>query len=212
MAMDRPRLRLGTTLACAVAASLCVAVGLVEAQQDDAFTREEQNRIRAGELVARNVTRREGRFAMRGGTSWQLVHAPVDQVWAAVTDTRAYPHLIPALERARLVSQDGDERVVHMQHRYSFATASYFARVRLEPQRYHMSFTLDRTRPHDLRAGRGFITLSAYEEDNTIVTWGVLADIGGGAVLSVFGPLVDDWLLKVPLCVRNHVEPGRPGC
>jgi hypothetical protein len=177
----------------------------------EAFTDAERQRLRAGELVVRNVSRREGRYRMVGGTSWQRVHAPLEQVWETLQDTSAYPRLIPALDRAVLVRDDDDTRLLHMRHSYSFATASYFARVTIDAERYHMRFDLDRSRPHDLRAGRGFISLSPYRGD-TIVSWGVLADVGGGVMMEVVGPLLDDWMLAVPRCVREYVEPGHPGC
>lgn len=193
--------------------ALALAVGPGAVAQEDArgFTARERTRLRAGELVVRNERRREGPYRLIGGTSWQRVHAPIEQVWETVLDTSAYPRLIPALEHAELVRDDDDTRLVLMRHRYSFASASYFARVTIDAERHHVRFDLDRTRPADLRAGRGFISLSPYRGD-TIVSWGVLADPGGGVITDVFGPLMHDWMLAVPRCVREYIEPGHPGC
>lgn len=190
--------------------SLTAAV-MVARGEDEEFSPSERQRLRAGELVTRRVSRREGPYRMVGGSSWQRVHAPVDQVWATVLDTSTYTRLIPALQRAEVVREEDDTRLLHMQHRYSFATASYYARARIDAERYHIRFDLDRTRPHDLRAGRGFIAVTPYRGD-TIVSWGVLADVGGGVMMEVVGPMLNDWMLAVPRCVREYVEPGHPGC
>lgn len=198
-------------LSAALFGSALLGSGAIAQPSERAFTVAERARLRAGELVVRNDTRREGAHRMIGGTSWQRVHAPIEQVWEAVLDTSAYPRLIPALERAELVRDDDSVRLIRMHHRYSFATASYFARVSIDPERHHIRFDLDRSRPSDLRAGRGFITLSPYRGD-TIVSWGVLADPGGGVIAEVFGSLMHDWMLAVPRCVREYVEPGHPGC
>jgi len=129
-----------------------------------------------------------------------------------VLDTSAYPRLIPSLQEASVVQESDAERVVHMQHRYSIASAEYYARVRIEEDLHRVRFDLDRSRPHDLRAGRGFLTLSPYR-DGTIVTWGALADLGSGMIQNVFGSVLNDWMLRVPRCVRDAVEPGRhPSC
>jgi carbon monoxide dehydrogenase subunit G len=198
-------------VAGALLAGAAVPRGIAAQETAEPFSLDEQRRLRAGELVTRDVARREGPFRMQGGTSWNRVHAPIDEVWAMVDDLSAYPRLIPSLDEARLIEEQGDERLIYMRHAYSLATASYYARVHLEPERYHVRFDLDVTRPHDLRAGRGFITLSPFHGD-TIVAWGVLADVGGGLVTQVFGSMMQQWMLEVPRCIKNEIELGYSRC
>lgn len=195
---------------CALAAFVAAGAG---AQDDDQrpFTRSERHRLQAGELVARHTTRREGPFHYIGGTSWQRVRAPISQVWETVLDVDQYPRLIPSLASARVLEDQGGSRLMRMEHRYSVAHASYFARVAVDHEHHTLRFELDRSRPHDLRAGRGFLSLSEYQGD-TIVTWGALADMGGGMVMEVFGPMVRDWVLRVPRCVRDSIEIPGGGC
>lgn len=211
----RPRSRLVAASLLCVAASLFAGAAFTEdgaaQESDESFSLVEQRRLRAGELVTRDASRQEGPFLMRGGTSWHRVHAPIDAVWETVNDLSAYPRLIPSLEEARLIEEQGDERLVYMHHAYSLATASYYARIRTEPERYRVRFDLDATRPHDLRAGRGFITLTPFHGD-TIVAWGVLADVGHGIVTQVFGPVMREWMLAVPRCIKNEIELGHSRC
>ena len=44
-----------------------------------------------------------------------------------------------------------------------------------------LEFHLDASRPHDIRSGRGFLSLSPYR-GGTIVSWGMLVDPGAGVV------------------------------
>lgn len=198
-------------VALGLAAAAVSAAGAAAQSSSAPFTAAERRRLRAGELVKREVTRSEGPYHLVGGTSWQRVDAPLERVWQLVRDPRHYPRIIPSLTHVRVVGRDGSDRVIHMEHRQSLATAEYYARVHLDEADHRVRFELDRGRPHDVRAGRGFIALSPYHGD-TIVAWGVLADIGGGILQHVFGPTLNEWLLEVPRCVRNQIEHGHSGC
>ena len=193
--------------------ALLLVVGLpaaAHAQGADApFTAAERRALTAGELVRRNISRTEGRHAMYGGTSWMRVRAPIERVWALVEDPATYPRLIPSLATTRVVEERGADRVVHMHHDYAIATTDYYVRMRFDRDRWTMRFELDDSRPHDtLRSGRGFIQLSSYRGD-TIVSWGMLADVGAGVIVQIFGPVLNERLLLPPRCVRDELEPGR---
>ena len=105
-----------------------------------------------------------------------------------------------------------DNHSIFLRHSYSFVHASYYARVRIQRDDHTIRFDLDRSRPHDIRDGRGFITLDRYGDDETIVTWGVMADVGSGILTGVFAPVIHDWILRVPWCVRGRMEPGQGTC
>jgi carbon monoxide dehydrogenase subunit G len=177
-----------------------------------AFTPVERARLLAGELVRRPDARREGSGRYIGGTSWQRVHAPREAVWRVVNDVSNYPRLIPGVDRAEVVEDRGAERVVLLRHSYSFVSASYSARVRVDEDAYTITFELDPSRPHDISDGRGFITPYRYGADETIVTWGVRADVGSGIHTGVFAPVIHDWILRGPWCGRGRMEPGHGSC
>lgn len=166
----------------------------------------------AGELVRRPDARREGNGRYIGGTSWQRVRASRETVWRVINDVSNYTRLIPGVDRAQVLEERAEHRVVSLRHSYSFVSASYSARVRVDADAHTIYFELDSTRPHDIRDGRGFITLDRYGEDETIVTWGVMADVGSGILTGVFAPVIHDWILRVPWCVRGRMERGRGSC
>ncbi len=203
--------RMNRTSAVGLSA-LALVASVAAAQRPSAgapFTEEERQRLLAGELVRRPDARREGNFSYIGGTSWMRVAAPREQVWEVIDDVSRYPRLIPGVSDARVVEELGSRRVIYLRHTYSFVSAAYHASVRSDRRRWTLTFELDPTRPHDVRDGRGFITLDRYGRGETIVTWGVMADVGSGIITGVFAPVIHDWILKVPWCVRGELEPSR---
>lgn len=180
--------------------------------RDHAFTSEERRALRAGRLVRRPRQHRRGGFRYIGGTSWQRVRAPRRDVWAVVLDVRNYPQLIPAVSEARVVQDRGARRLLFLSHRMSLAQVSYFAWAEVDATSRTIRFELDRSRPHDVRDGRGFLTVDAYGAEASIVTWGVMADPGVGVLTGLIGPSLQDWILRVPWCLRGMVEHRAPGC
>jgi hypothetical protein len=196
-------------LACAVA--LVGASGAAQ-QQEEAFTPAEQRALVSGELLRRDLSRREGSSRLYGGASWQRVHAPIEDVWEVATDPRSLTQLIPSLDEVRVVADHGSSRVIYMHHSYTIAETAYHVRMEVDDAARSLRFRLDRSRPHDIREGRGFLSLSSYRGD-TIVAWGMLVDPGAGVVTQIFGPMLNEWLLLPPRCMRDVVEPGRtPTC
>lgn len=196
-----------------LATGLALVDGRVNAQESGAaFTSRERAALRSGELVRRSVTRREGGRRYIGGTSWQRVRAPRETVWRVINDVRSYRRIIPGVAAAEVVETSGAHRTVLLRHRYAFVNASYYAQVHADHDAYTLSFRLDRSRPRDIEDGRGFITLEPYGEDETIVTWGVMADVGSGILTGVLAPVLHDWILRVPWCVRARMEPSEESC
>jgi len=194
----------------------CAMFGLaaldVRAQEGAEFTAAERRSLRGGELVRRQSQRVEGGARLIGGTSFIRVRAPVERVFEEITDTSAYPRLIPAVVEARLVEEHGDRRVVYLRHELSLVSVGYHVDVRIDRAAHSVRFELDPTRPHDVRAGRGFLSVSRYRRTDSIVTWGVMADPGNAVLTSLFGGVIQDWILRVPWCLRGRLEPGQQGC
>lgn len=200
-----------TTVQAAVvlAGIAIVACGAATAQdRGGAFDAAERRALVAGELVRRNLSRREGGEQLFGGASWQRVRAPIERVWELATDARALTRLIPSLDEARIVEERGSSRLLYMHHSYGIGAASYYVRMDLDHDARSLRFRVDPSRRHDIRAGRGFLSLSTYRGD-TIVAWGMLVDPGSGVVTQIFGPMLNEWLLLPPRRVRDELEGTR---
>lgn len=177
------------------------------------FTSDEAARLRAGGLVRRPA--RWGREV--GGTSWQRIHAPVSVVWNAIANTRNFQHLLPGVSEAReIMAVDAPrgerEAVVYIRHHMSIVSASYYARTEFRPETNTVRFWLDRSLPHAVEGGRGFLKVHRYRQNESIVEWGVRADPGPGLLGGIVGRLVSDWILKVPWCVKSFVEARAHRC
>ena len=71
-----------------------------------------------------------------------------------------------------------------------------------------MTFDLDPRRPNDVRAARGFLTLSRWPDDpdRTLVSWGILAAVDDGLVGDLVRPQLHDWMLRVPSTMRRYLH------
>ncbi|MFK7990311.1 MAG: SRPBCC family protein [Sandaracinaceae bacterium] len=200
--------RPGGTGVWALAAVLCF-LGSASAQQaEDGFSADERRRLGAGELITRPVERRRGQHTLTGGSSWQVLEHSPGETWRALADTSAYPRLLPATESARVVAHQPGERVVQLRHGVGFASAQYHLRMRFDHDRRDISFRLDPQRRNDLRAAWGFIHVEPYEDDEsrTLLSFGAMADPGGGALGGLVRPQMREWMLRVPETVRNYLN------
>jgi hypothetical protein len=67
-------------------------------------------------------------------------------------------------------------------------------------------FRVDHSKPHDIRAGWGFIRIRPYKDNRTLVSFGALVDIGDGVFVSIARPAVRRDLLKIPHFLKQHLE------
>jgi len=180
--------------------------------QSSGFSSDERDALARGELVRRNIGNDPATGRVFGGVSFLHIDLPIETVWAKAKDPAALTALIPSLSTARVVQEGDGTRVVAMHHSYGVGETDYFLRMALDDEHYEMRFEVDRSRPHDVASGRGFLSLRRYR-GGTFVTWGMRIEPGMGLVGELFGPMLDGWLLKPPLCLRDAVEPGRePSC
>jgi carbon monoxide dehydrogenase subunit G len=173
--------------------------------QSRGFTADERAALLRGELVRRDLSRREGGRMTYGGASWQRVEAPIETVWARSTEVSVLTRVIPSVDRARVVEERDGQRIVHIHHSYGIGETEYHIRMRLDHAARSLSFELDGSRPHDIVAGRGHMTLTPYR-GGTIVEWGMLVDPGSGLVMELFGPMLGEWLLLPPRCLRDELR------
>ncbi|MBX3273324.1 MAG: SRPBCC family protein [Sandaracinaceae bacterium] len=211
-------MRKGTARAlAAVASALLVGTGVAQqptgAETSEGFSAEERRRLSSGQLVTRPVERQRGGMHLIGGSAWQVIEQPAEVTWRALEDTAAYVHMLPAAQDARLVGRQGEDRIVAIRHAAGLVRARYHLRMTLDPARRDLAFRLDRQRPSDLRAAWGFLHVTPYEESPTrsLVSYGVMADPGGGVLGGVLRGQLHDWLLRVPSTIRGYLHGAGAG-
>lgn len=171
------------------------------------LTQNEQRALDAGELVVREATRSEGSLDLVGGTSYQLIDAKPDVLWKALLDTPRYPRMMPRVLEAKLVSQDDDERTVYLrQGAAGILEKRYYLTLDVDEERRDIAFALDRRRPHNVEAAWGFCSLRPYRDGRVLLTYGVMADMGGGLFGWFLRSSVHEWMLKTPSLIKRFIE------
>lgn len=191
------------------AAAVLVLTPLAHASaQDTGFSRDERARLRQGELVVRSEARERGQHRLIGGTSFQVIDASPEAVWRAVLDTPRYPRFIPIAVEAREVEHSDTRRLVMLRHEQGPVELSYHVDVAVQADRKTLQFRVDRTRPGDVSEGWGFLQVRPFGENQTIVTFGIFADVGSGMVAGFFRPRLHEWMMRVPAELRRYLDGG----
>lgn len=201
----------------AVVLALVLATHAFAGSFGASFSDDEWRKLEAGELVARRQTSRRDGLELIGGSSWQVIDAPPDAVFRALLDTGHYTRMMPQVLEAKLVAERGaassasagttSERTVFVrQGQKGIAEKRYYLRLNVNETKRDITFAVDDARPHDLRAAWGFYTVRPYKDGKTLLAYGILADLGGGILESVFGDEIHEWMLKTPWMVKRFVE------
>ena len=197
-------MRAGLIAACV----LLAFVRTVAAQTDPAFTAQERSKLAAGDLVTRRLNMQRTGNSLLGGTSWQVIDAPLDVVWQALHDIARYPKTLPAVSEARLAARQGDHRIVNIRHRLWPFGVAYFLSIHSDLGTRTIDFALDDTRPRDIESAVGFVRVVRYDDKRTLVAFGVLAVVGHGIIASVTRPIIQTWMLRVPSTLKKFLESG----
>lgn len=182
--------------------------GSAQDEGGEQFTDAERRALDAGRLVAHRRSERRGSLVHFGGTSFQTIDRPIEEVWRAVSDAATYRSLLPQVESVRVVARGEHDAVVRLEHAYGILRAAYHLRLRFDDDRYDLAFDLDTSRPNDVRSARGFLTLSEWPGDRrrTLVSWGILAAVDDGLVGGLVRPQLHHWMLRVPTTMRGYLE------
>ena len=199
------------TIAAIAMFVLLSASGEVFAQPLPSLSPDEARELKQGRLVMHPKTFRAGGARMFGGTSWQKVDLPPEVVWQAVLDTSRYPNMLPQVSEARLLGQSRPaSRVVFVRHGQGVVSARYHLVMQCRTLTRTATFHVDQTRPGSLNRGRGYMAVQPYGEEGSLMTFHIMADVGGGMVTSLLRPQIQEWMLRVPQTIKRYVEgPGR---
>jgi ribosome-associated toxin RatA of RatAB toxin-antitoxin module len=197
----RPLSAIGLVLACSLGAPIAHAQSA-----SSSFSAEERARLSRGELVVRREAQQRGELRMIGGTSWQVVDAPPAEVWAAVLAVDDWTEFLPQAVESRLLRNQPGRRDVFIRHQKGPISASYTIRLEFMEGRQMARFRVDTSRPSAIRDGWGFFIVQPFGEDRTMVTFGVLADVGSGMITGLARPTVHEWMMRVPEELARHVE------
>ena len=176
------------------------------AQLSAPLSRTDRARLEAGETVRRPENQTRGNMHLIGGASFQVIDLPEDALWRALSDPAAYQHMLPQVVSSEQVAQRAATRTVCIHHHRGMVDVDYCLRMTYQESDGLVLFQLDDSRPHDIRAGWGYIRIHPWSEGRTLVSFGVLVDVGGGVIAGLVRPTFQEWLLKIPLTMKWYVE------
>lgn len=183
-----------------------LAVPVAASAQSETFSASERRALARGELVTRPEEQQRGDLRLIGGTAWQVVDVPPDVLWAAVLDVDDWTEFLPQAVESRLIREAAGRRDVFIRHEKGPIQASYTVRLDFVEGRRMARFRLSQSRQSSIRDGWGFFIVQPFGDDRSMVSFGVLADMGTGLVTGLARPAVHEWMLRVPSELKRYVE------
>lgn len=193
----------GSLLVCA--ASLATSNARAEG-----LTADETARLDRGEMVSRPVTLEGEESRYVGGVTYAIVQASVSEIQELFEDVSSYSHVLPRTKRASLVGRRGLDQLVELRQGNAVIDARYTLRVRHEAWRRDVRFWLEPSRPHDIRDAWGYFHVDPLPDSpsgapRSLVTYGILVDVGPGIVRELFEERVRAVVLSAPDVLRRFV-------
>ncbi len=170
------------------------------------LTSAEKRKLSKGELVVRPTKEKRGPLKLLGGASWQVIDLPAEAVWRAVLDVYRYRHMLPKVSESRVIGGQPSAKLAFIRHHYGPVDVSYRLRLMFQESDRVMMFQLDDRHPHSIRAGWGFMRVRAYGNGKSVLSFGVMVDVGPGVLGNVVGARIHEWILKIPRTMKKYVE------
>lgn len=203
MALSYKRLRPGLLALVLGVSSLC----FTSPGRAEPLTAEETTRLASGQVVARNVDAELHGGQYVGGVSYALIDAPPVRVLAALLDPAAYLHILPLAQETREVGWVDGDRLYYFRHGSSLGSGGYTCRVHPEPGGT-VRFWMDPSQPHDIDDAWGYFRVDDAGDGRTLLTVGMLVDLGFGFARLLFEERIRNRLLTTPGLVKRYVEKG----
>jgi hypothetical protein len=197
-------------LALAAWAFVASATASPGARADDLTANETADLVRGTAVVRPTQVERWGRHYV-GGVSYALIDARADEVARLLDDVGTWQRILPRTRSARLVGFDGEDPLVVVTHGTALVQACYTIRVHREGS--EVRFWMDPSRRHDIEDVWGFLRIEPLGGGQSLVSYGVLVDMGPGLLRDLFEDRVRALALSVPERVRGlvlaHAAAGR---
>lgn len=166
----------------------------------------ERRKLRAGEIVVRPKNEARGRLQLIGGTSYLIIDASPDEVWRAVRDAPNFHRMLPQAHTTEVLAQSDEHARVRLSHSYGPMATSYVLDLRYLNETRVMMFRLNERYAGGMEAGWGFIRIGSQSNGKTLVSFGAMVDIGQRLGTNLVKSQIHEWLLKVPLTMKWHLE------
>ncbi len=191
-------------------ASAAVVAGLVLAgvacpgeARAQGLTASETARLARGETVSRPAQLDLGGRHYVGGVSYDVVDGAPGEVAALLDDVAGWRRFLPRTRDARLVGEAGGDALVEITHGSPLLSVSYTLRLHREGN--SVRFWMDAGLAHDIEDVWGYARAVPLPDGRTLLTWGILIDMGPGLLRDMFEGRVQALALQVPDQMRGAV-------
>lgn len=190
--------------ALVTAALLCLSVGLAGGSaRADGLSTDETNRLLGGETVARTQELARGNRRYVGGVTYTMLDGSMQDLAAVLDDVRYWRRFLPKARDARRVGTVDGDMLVRVTHGSAIVQVGYVLRVHRDGD--VVRFWMDPSREHDIEDAWGFFRAEPAGDGRTLVTYGILVDMGDGLLRDMFEPRMQQLALDVPIFVRDVV-------
>ena len=183
-----------------VVASLLLAGASARA---DRLSVPETDRLLRGDCVARTQDLRRGMRRYVGGVAYKIIDASPEDLAALLDDVNRWGLFLPKTRDAHRVGTVGDDPLVQITHGSALVQVGYTLRVHREANT--VRFWMVSARAHDIEDVWGFFRAEPIGDGRTLVSYGVLIDMGDGILRDMFEDRVRELALEVPDHVRDVV-------
>lgn len=180
---------------------LAALVGLSTPARADGLTESETERLVQGATVVRPQDLDQGARRYIGGVAYTLVDASADDTAALLSQVDAWRRVLPKTRSTRRVGSVGGDALVEITHGAGLVQVTYTVRLRVQGR--DVRFWMDPSRRHDIEDAWGFMRAEPMPQGRTLLTYGVLIDMGPGLLRDWFENRVRDVALTVPDRIRG---------
>lgn len=166
----------------------------------DGLTTLEQQRLGRHETVIRSQTLDRGDHHYIGGLTYTVLDASPDEVAALLDDADSLQKVLPRTKDAHYTGRIAGDRLLEVTQGNALMQATYTVRIKRDPA--EARFWLEPSLPHGIDDAWGFFRWQSWGEGQTLLTYGVLVDVGG---IGVFEDKIRAALLSVPQHVRRQL-------
>jgi hypothetical protein len=161
----------------------------------------ETDRLLHGDTVTRPQTLARGDHRYVGGVTYTVVDAGLDELAGLFDDVRSWRRFLPKTRDAQRVGSAGGDALVEITHGSALVKVAYTMRVHRDGN--IVRFWLDFSRPHDIEDAWGFFRVEPMPTGQSLMTYGILIDMGAGLLRDMFEGRVQQLALEVPDNVRG---------
>ena len=191
------------------------ALGLLAAGQSwasswDKLSQEDRNRLLKGEVIYQSVKTTDAEGKISGyGQSLALIKAPIEKCWEIFTQFNKQAEYFPRKTVSQVLDSKPGFALVQKEFKFYGVKIRYVNRYMIDAKNYRIDFSMDQSRPHDLKDTAGFFSFEKVGPDRTLFTYGVTRTDTGFAMPG----FVQEYIAKKDLPavagnIRKRIESG----